>query len=123
MRRKGLFGTTRREACRLSLETASHDVPGVQANVPLQGFPPILCVASGKGGVGKTSISLCVASEIAETTRVLLIDLDYFNRGATGLLREDTQPFVDGLSLVEVLPLYKPARPRMCRTTPTRRSP
>jgi prepilin-type processing-associated H-X9-DG protein len=76
---------------------------------PARGFPPVLCVASGKGGVGKTSLALCLAREIARSARVLVIDLDYFNRGATSLLREETQPFAAGLSLIEVLPLYSPS--------------
>ena len=88
--------------------TDTSEAPRGGRSAPLKSVPPILCVASGKGGVGKTSLSLCLASEVARSRRVLLIDLDYFNRGATGLLREETFPLVDGLPLVEALPLFNP---------------
>ena len=48
--------------------------------------PYILAVVSGKGGVGKTMLSVAIASELSRGVRTLLIDLDFFNRGLTGLL-------------------------------------
>ena len=46
---------------------------------------------SGKGGVGKTMLALAAAKELAGANRTLIVDLDYFNRGATGLLRGGTR--------------------------------
>jgi MinD-like ATPase involved in chromosome partitioning or flagellar assembly len=48
----------------------------------------VLAVASGKGGVGKTMISVACAYELSLSVPTLLIDLDFFNRGLSGLLRE-----------------------------------
>src|SRR5271157_2094806 len=69
--------------------------------------PPVFCVTSGKGGVGKTSITLCLARQIAQACRVLIVDLDYFNRGATGLLSNQTVPAADGIALVEAIPMLE----------------
>ena len=40
---------------------------------------------SGKGGTGKTTISVALAHELSKSGRVLLVDLDLFNRGLSGL--------------------------------------
>jgi cellulose biosynthesis protein BcsQ len=46
----------------------------------------ILAVTSGKGGVGKTTISLNIARQLSlHGVRVLVGDLDIHNKGATGL--------------------------------------
>jgi len=45
----------------------------------------ILAVVSGKGGVGKTMLSVAMANELVRTNKTLLMDLDFFNRGLTGL--------------------------------------
>jgi len=47
--------------------------------------PSIISVVSGKGGVGKTMLSVAIANELAAGRRTLLLDLDFFNRGLTGL--------------------------------------
>ena len=52
-----------------------------------QGDPIILAVVSGKGGVGKTMLSVALAQELSLGAPTLLIDLDFFNRGLTGLMR------------------------------------
>jgi cellulose biosynthesis protein BcsQ len=41
---------------------------------------------SGKGGVGKTMLSVAVARELSLNNRTLIVDLDFFNRGLTGLM-------------------------------------
>jgi len=48
--------------------------------------PLIIAVVSGKGGVGKTMLSVAIANELAKARPTLLIDLDFFNRGVTGLM-------------------------------------
>jgi cellulose biosynthesis protein BcsQ len=49
--------------------------------------PLILAVASGKGGVGKTMLAVACAYELSLGGATLVIDLDFFNRGLSGLLR------------------------------------
>ena len=47
----------------------------------------VISFVSGKGGVGKTMLAVAFAREISVGRRTLLLDLDFFNRGLTGLLR------------------------------------
>jgi cellulose biosynthesis protein BcsQ len=47
--------------------------------------PAILAVASGKGGVGKTMVTVACAFELSQAVPTLVIDLDFFNRGLSGL--------------------------------------
>jgi len=49
------------------------------------GDPKIIAIVSGKGGVGKTMLAVAMANELARSRRTLLLDLDFFNRGLTGL--------------------------------------
>ena len=49
--------------------------------------PLIISFVSGKGGVGKTMLAVAFARELSLGSRTLLIDLDFFNRGLTGLMR------------------------------------
>jgi cellulose biosynthesis protein BcsQ len=45
----------------------------------------IISIVSGKGGVGKTMLAVAIANELSRSKRTLLLDLDLFNRGLTGL--------------------------------------
>lgn len=45
----------------------------------------ILAIVSGKGGTGKTTVSVALSHELSKSGPVLLVDLDFFNRGLTGL--------------------------------------
>ena len=47
----------------------------------------VLAFVSGKGGVGKTMLAVSAARELSATTSTLVLDLDYFNRGLSGLLK------------------------------------
>jgi len=49
--------------------------------------PVIVSFVSGKGGVGKTMLSVAFAREMSVGSRTLIFDLDFFNRGLTGLMR------------------------------------
>jgi len=50
--------------------------------------PLVVSFVSGKGGVGKTMLAVAFARQLSKKGKTLLLDLDYFNRGLTGLLRE-----------------------------------
>lgn len=50
--------------------------------------PLVVSFVSGKGGVGKTMLAVAFAREMSAHARTLLLDLDFFNRGLTGLMRE-----------------------------------
>lgn len=45
-----------------------------------------MAFVSGKGGVGKTMLAVAAAKELAEAQPTLVLDLDFFNRGLSGLL-------------------------------------
>jgi cellulose biosynthesis protein BcsQ len=45
----------------------------------------ILAFVSGKGGVGKTMLSVAFATELSKRKKTLLFDVDFFNRGLSGL--------------------------------------
>lgn len=48
--------------------------------------PLIVSFVSGKGGVGKTMLAVAFAKEMSLANRTLILDLDFFNRGLTGLM-------------------------------------
>ena len=52
------------------------------------GKPLILSFVSGKGGVGKTMLAVSAANELAHVCPTLVIDLDFFNRGLSGMFVE-----------------------------------
>ena len=58
--------------------------------------PLILAITSGKGGVGKTMLTVACAHELSRVRRTLLVDLDFFNRGLSGLFRERPAANGDG---------------------------
>jgi cellulose biosynthesis protein BcsQ len=62
---------------------AESSSPGQQPRPPDQ---LVLCFVSGKGGVGKTMLAAAAAAELSRARPTLLLDLDFFNRGLTGLL-------------------------------------
>ena len=53
--------------------------------------PVVVAFVSGKGGVGKTMLSVAFAKELSRANKTLLVDLDFFNRGLTGLLLSGRQ--------------------------------
>lgn len=78
-------------------------LPLAQKEPPQTTGACVICISSGKGGVGKTSIALSLARELAQAAKVLVVDLDYFNRGATGLLTGRLLFKRKGECLVEVV--------------------
>jgi len=47
-----------------------------------------IAVVSGKGGAGKTMLAMAITHELAIRSRTLIVDLDVFNRGLSGLLQK-----------------------------------
>jgi MinD-like ATPase involved in chromosome partitioning or flagellar assembly len=70
-------------------EVATFDV--IAGSNTRQSAPLTVAIASGKGGVGKTMLAVALAREVSRSTRTLLVDLDFFNRGLTGLLQSGTK--------------------------------
>lgn len=52
---------------------------------------PVVSFLSGKGGVGKTTFAANFARILSSSSKVLLIDCDLANRGATSLLSPDVK--------------------------------
>ena len=61
----------------------------MNTNSPPQ--PVILAFVSGKGGVGKTMLAVASARELSSAGSTLIVDLDFFNRGLSGLLTGGTK--------------------------------
>jgi len=65
-------------------------------------LPQIIVISSGKGGVGKTLLSVNLARAVSwSEKRVLLIDLDLYNRGSTTLVAD--KPIVDEITVAGML--------------------
>jgi cellulose biosynthesis protein BcsQ len=70
----------------------------------------ILSIGSGKGGVGKTSFAINIACELAHERKVLLIDCDLHNYGATMWLKKAFQETGKPLlNLADMLLTYDPS--------------
>lgn len=52
--------------------------------------PTVVAFVSGKGGVGKTMLAVAAAREFSLQGPTLILDLDFFNRGLSGLLGAGT---------------------------------
>src|SRR4051812_27284614 len=74
--------------------------------------PLIIALTSGKGGVGKTMLTVACAFELSYTSKTLLVDLDFFNRGLSGLFRQPLPAKQGGAAPVEI------ERPQFLETGP-----
>lgn len=64
--------------------------------------PPIISISAGKGGVGKTLISVNLARSLTWSgKRVLLVDMDLYNRGSTTLVAEP--PITEKITVAEIM--------------------
>lgn len=71
---------------RRMLGTAAQPLPPAEPEPPRLNAPPVITVASGKGGVGKSILALSLALSMARTNRVTLIDADFGAANADVLL-------------------------------------
>ena len=53
---------------------------------PIRHKAAVIAIMSGKGGVGKTMLAVSIARELSLAGGTLVVDLDFFNRGLSGLL-------------------------------------
>ena len=71
--------------------------------------PQIIAISSGKGGVGKTLLSVNLARVLTwSEKRVLLVDLDLYNRGSTTLVAD--APIIDHITVAGILELVQDQR-------------
>ena len=71
--------------------------------------PEIISVSAGKGGVGKTLISVNLARALSWSgKRVLLVDMDLYNRGSTTLVAEP--PITDKLTVSGIMEMALDSR-------------
>ena len=67
-------------------------------------LPQIITISSGKGGVGKTLLSVNLARTLSwSDKRILVVDLDLYNRGSTTLVADS--PIIDELTVAGMLEL------------------
>ena len=70
---------------------------GVGEKQPIPGVANIIAVASGKGGVGKTTVSVNLALSLAhEGARVAVMDADVYGPNVPLMLRAEEEPMTDG---------------------------
>lgn len=83
----------------------SHTTP--QGPQPLQGVANMIAVGSGKGGVGKTTVSVNLAIALAKLGyRVGLIDADIYGPNVPMMMGQTRQPSIVGDNQIEPLESY-----------------
>lgn len=60
----------------------------------------IIAIASGKGGVGKSTVAINIASELSKSYKVGLLDLDIYGPSLPTLIGEDKVPEIKGNNLL-----------------------
>lgn len=82
---------------------------GLPKKKPIEGVKQILIVASGKGGVGKstTSVNLAVALKMNQPEKIVgLLDADVFGPTVPLMMNLDDSPELNDKNLMEPLVNY-----------------
>ena len=84
-----------------------HTGQAPQGPQPLPGIGAVIAVGSGKGGVGKTTLSVNLAIALAKLGhRVGLIDADIYGPNVPMMMGQTRQPSVTENSMMEPLESY-----------------
>lgn len=79
----------------------------IRAGGEIRDRAPVVTVASGKGGTGKTTLALHLGVELARTRRVILVDADFGTANVAAFLglhpRRDLRHALDGAPLEDLL--------------------
>lgn len=101
--REALAGHVGDRAIELAWSSDVRRARGTSANELLPGAKNILLFASGKGGVGKSTVASNVAAALAERgATVGLLDADIYGPSVPTMLGTDERPDVSGQKLVPV---------------------
>jgi ATP-binding protein involved in chromosome partitioning len=80
----------------------------IQSSINLQSIKHVkntIAIASGKGGVGKSTVSINLASELSKNYKVGVLDLDIYGPSLPMLIGENKQP--DMTSEKKLIPIKK----------------
>ena len=72
---------------------------------PIPGVKNVLAIASGKGGVGKSTVAINIAASLSKTNQVGLLDLDIYGPSLPMMVGLDKQPVMT--SEKKLIPLEK----------------
>ena len=71
---------------------SSGDGQNTMKQQPIPGIGKVIAIASGKGGVGKSTVAVNVAATLSKEYRVGLLDLDIYGPSLPMLVGINTQP-------------------------------
>eukprot|EP00118_Oscarella_pearsei_P015857 m.146625 g.146625 ORF g.146625 m.146625 type:complete len:112 (+) comp38450_c0_seq31:5541-5876(+) len=79
---------------------------GLPKRWPIAGVDHVVVVASGKGGVGKSTVAVNLSIALAESASVGLLDADVFGPSVPRMMNLEGQPELDKKNLMKPLVNY-----------------